>query len=129
MRTRLYRDTHLHLFNSEMINYSRGETMTDTCGNTTTLDKMFTVPDEKQDPYKSVYQGVDFNSPDYKTQIWPLHAQIEKERRMAEQYDDLCRILQQKLSPPSQDHNTRGAEKIKERLRKKLEAKKKSSSS
>lgn len=66
---------------------------------------------------------IDFNNPqDYKTQIWPLEEQKREQLQLASQYDDLCRLLQQKLNMPK-DHNSR-AEQIKDRLRRKLEAKK-----
>jgi hypothetical protein len=105
-----------------MINYTRGETMDDPRGNTVTMDKMFSASDKDENPYGKVC-SMNFNSPDYKSQIWPLEAQIEKERKIAEQYDELCAILQKKLSTGA-DHNSR-AEEIKARMRKKLEAKKK----
>lgn len=88
--------------------------------NTVTInDPLITVPE--QQPMKIV-QDVDFCSEDYKSQIWPLEEQRRRQQEMALQYDDLCRLLQEKIAVRN-DHESR-AEAIKARMRRKLEDRK-----
>lgn len=87
--------------------------------NTVTInDALITNPEAR--PLKIV-EDVSFCSEDYKSQIWPLEEQRRKQQEMALQYDELCKLLQEKMAV-RRDHESR-VDEIKARMRRKLEMK------
>lgn len=84
-----------------------------------TCTSIVTVPEAKP---LTVVHAPPIVSEDYRSQIWPIEEQKRKQLEMALQYDELCQLLQKKLTTDN-DHNSK-AETIKARMRRKLEAKK-----